>query len=73
MDDKSARLLSIVDYFAGDNTRLFATGILNTGDDESAFGLDPFPVAPDGPPPSPASTVWTDSSGDLRLFLWVGI
>ncbi len=38
IDDKSAQLVSLVDFFAGDNTRLFAQGILNTGGHESAFG-----------------------------------
>ncbi|MCK5541734.1 MAG: hypothetical protein KAI40_03510 [Desulfobacterales bacterium] len=38
IDDKSAQLVSLVDYFAGDNTRLFASGILNIGDHDTTFG-----------------------------------
>lgn len=38
IDDKSSQLVSLVDIFAGDNTRFFASGIINTGGDESAFG-----------------------------------
>ncbi|MCD4742787.1 MAG: hypothetical protein K8R67_09975 [Desulfobacteraceae bacterium] len=38
IDDKSAQLVSLVDFYAGDNTRFFASGILNIGGHESAFG-----------------------------------
>jgi hypothetical protein len=38
LDDKSAQFVTLIDYFANDNIRLFASGIFNTGGDESAFG-----------------------------------
>ncbi len=38
LDDKSAGFILLTDHYAGDHTRLFASGILNTGGHETSLG-----------------------------------
>lgn len=38
IDDKSVQLFSNIDYYVGDNARLFVSGIYNPGNHETSFG-----------------------------------